>query len=153
MNAKVKKRLGLRPRPHWGSFQRSPRPPSCYGRGHAPSSTHPRLVNIVIRPPLSEILDPPLALPWNMVRSAMEYGPFCHGIWSALPWNMVRSAMEYGPLCHGIWSALPWNMVCSAVEYGPLCSAIAIKNCVTFTLHLRTLMTSHPDAASCSNNA
>ena len=34
-----------------------------------------------------------------------------HGIWSALPWNMVRSAMEYGPLCHGIWSALPWNMV------------------------------------------
>ena len=22
-------RLGLRPRPHWGSLQRSPRPPSC----------------------------------------------------------------------------------------------------------------------------
>ena len=49
MNAKVKKRLGLRPSP-WGSLQRSPR---CYGRGHAPSSTHPPLVNIVIRPPPS----------------------------------------------------------------------------------------------------
>ena len=26
-------RLGLRPRPHWGSLQRSPRPPSCVGLG------------------------------------------------------------------------------------------------------------------------
>ena len=26
-------RLGLRPRPCWGSLQRSPRPPSCYGLG------------------------------------------------------------------------------------------------------------------------
>ena len=30
-----------------------------------------------------------------------QYGPLCHGIWSALPWSMVRSAMEYGLLCHG----------------------------------------------------
>ena len=29
-----RKRVGLRPRPHWGSLQRSPRPPSCKrGRG------------------------------------------------------------------------------------------------------------------------
>ena len=26
-------RLGLRPRPRWGSLQRYPRPPSCYGLG------------------------------------------------------------------------------------------------------------------------
>jgi len=26
-------RLGLRPRPHWGSLQRSPRPPSWISRG------------------------------------------------------------------------------------------------------------------------
>ena len=26
-------RLGLRPRPRWGSLQRSPMPPSCYGLG------------------------------------------------------------------------------------------------------------------------
>jgi len=27
-------RLGLRPRPHWGSLQRSPRPPGCINIQH-----------------------------------------------------------------------------------------------------------------------
>ena len=38
---KSKKRLGLRPRPHWGSYQRSPRPPCCHGRGTPPPVPSP----------------------------------------------------------------------------------------------------------------
>jgi len=32
---------GLRPRPHWGSSRRSPRPPSRLGRGISPPQTSP----------------------------------------------------------------------------------------------------------------
>ena len=35
-------RLGLRPRPHWGSLRRSPRPPSRLGRGIPPPPSTPR---------------------------------------------------------------------------------------------------------------
>jgi len=34
-------RLGLRPRPHWGSSRRSPRPSSRMGRGAPPPHTPP----------------------------------------------------------------------------------------------------------------
>ena len=42
--AKVAKRLGLRPRPRWGSLQRSPVPPSWARGGYAPSCSHPPLL-------------------------------------------------------------------------------------------------------------
>ena len=34
-------RLGLSPRPHWGSLQRSPRPPSWWGGGSLPLPKNP----------------------------------------------------------------------------------------------------------------
>jgi len=34
-------RLGLRPRPHWGSLQRSPRPPSWWAGGSLPPPQEP----------------------------------------------------------------------------------------------------------------
>ena len=44
--AKVAKRLGLRPRPRWGSLQRSPVPPNWARGGYAPSCSHPRSYSV-----------------------------------------------------------------------------------------------------------
>jgi len=55
-------RLGLCPRPHWGSLQRSPRPlaglrgPTSKGRGGEEGGGE----GMVLGPPLNEFLDPPL---------------------------------------------------------------------------------------------
>jgi len=39
----IRFRLGLRPRPRWGSLQRSPRSPSLWGRGWLPLPKTPNL--------------------------------------------------------------------------------------------------------------
>ena len=43
-------RLGLRPRPRWGSLRRSPRPPSRLGRGIPPPHTLPPSAPMAPRP-------------------------------------------------------------------------------------------------------
>ena len=61
-------RLGLRPRPRWGSLQRSPRPPSCWwgegrsiGEGGGEGEGKGRgWEGKAGRTPLAKILDPPL---------------------------------------------------------------------------------------------
>jgi len=47
----IRFRLGLRPRPHWGSWQRSPRPPSCWGGAGSKNPTpHSALRASILRP-------------------------------------------------------------------------------------------------------
>ena len=57
---KSKKRLGLRPRPQWGSYQRSLKPPLLSREGARPLLYPPPVVNIFIRPPLSGSAPAPL---------------------------------------------------------------------------------------------
>ena len=62
---KRKKRLGLRPRPHWGSYRRSPRPPCCHEMGHAPSRTLPQLWIYLSDPPPPPPFPKPWIRPWR----------------------------------------------------------------------------------------
>ena len=52
-NAELAKLLGLRPRPQWGSLQRSPIPLAGAGGGDAPSRTHPLSYPLPLAPPLT----------------------------------------------------------------------------------------------------
>src|SRR6218665_1247279 len=71
--SKLRRFLGLRPRPRWGSLRRSPRSPSREGllafgnRSFAPSALNPPLAPPnknprPVSPPNTKILEPPLAI-------------------------------------------------------------------------------------------
>ena len=72
--------LGLRPRPRWGSLQRSPTPPSWAG-GVPPSRTLPGPARLLLRhtlagaPPPSQFLDPPLKV--SPLLTFEAYCMFC----------------------------------------------------------------------------
>src|SRR6218665_3717046 len=65
--SKMRWRLGLRPRPHWGSLRRSPRPPNrkrhrAFGARHSLFRVHFYISIPHPGPSLTEFLDPPLSL-------------------------------------------------------------------------------------------
>ena len=67
---KSKKAAGAKPQTPLGSYQRFLRPPCCHGRWHAPSRTLPPVVNIFIRPPLSQN---PGSAPDNRVQKCVDH--------------------------------------------------------------------------------
>src|SRR6218665_2178007 len=95
--SKMRWRLGLRPRPRWGSLRRSPRPPNrkrqrAFGARHSLFRVHFYISIPLSGPPLTEFLDPPLAV--------------CDKYDAAQVWTTVVSQAMYLPADQGMSVAL-----------------------------------------------